>query len=54
MKDNMKDTIYTLIIGAVMFGSMIAITEYHNKKGGFCDQAKGTSAEYKIDYIMCK
>lgn len=49
-----KDII-TVICGEILLiAVMVAVSSWHNREGGYCDQVRGTEAAYKIDFIMCK
>lgn len=39
---------------ALLIATMAAISSWHNRDGGYCDQAKGTAQEYSINYIICQ
>lgn len=47
--------IFTVIFGSILLiAVMVAVSSWHNRAGGYCDQAKGTAQEYNINYIICQ
>lgn len=52
--NNMKDLFYILLSIITLYAMLGAVISYHNRDGGYCDQAKGTAQEYNINYIICQ